>query len=158
MRVTWFSAKMPEQMTSCSSHRGLQIPFFTPNFPFQGEVLQLLYQKVLPSPHVFTFLGFSQFGLRCHYLAQSWPSQPKHQHKPRCCFPWRNEGHSCQPPETARSAISACWNPTHPLRFISQALSSWAIPTGYELFNPCTPGCLVCSFMCLTSFWLAFSY
>lgn len=81
-------------------------------------------------------LGFSQFDLWCHHLAQPWSSQPKHRHKPLSLFPLKNEGHPYQLPETTHSTLSACWNPTHPLRSISPATSPGLSQLGMSSLTP----------------------
>lgn len=99
------------------------------------EVLQLLYQKTIPSPHFFTSWASLSliFG---HHLARPWSSQPKHRHEPLSLFPLKNEGHPYQPPETTHSTLSACWNPTHPLRSISPATSPGLSQLGMSSLTP----------------------
>lgn len=159
MRVTWFycqDARADDLMQQ--PPRPTQIGlFFSPNAPFQGEVLQLLYQKILRSSHFFPFLGFSQFGLWCHYWSSLGHPSLSTSTNLFAASPWK-WSHPYQPLETTHSTISACWNRTHPLRCISQAPSSWIIPTCHKLSNPCTPAYLVCSSVLLTSFWLAFLF
>lgn len=156
VRVMWLSAKMPGKCLGTDimwqPPGSTQTLLFTLNFLFQGEVLQLLGQKTLPSLHFFIFLGFSVLFLMPPPRA-ALVTQAQALAQTSFLFPleeWRPPISTSQNTSFYHLCLLKPY-PSFKVHLISRLFLD-------ELSNPCTSGHLVCSFMPLISFWLVFGY